>query len=234
MNWLIIVAGGNGERMNLGFNKIFAKIHNLSLIRLTLNKFEKNNTVDKMLISAKNRDISRIKKIITKNNFKKIVAFIDSDNSRQKSTLKVLQWLKNKADADDLVGIHNAVNPFVTDKEINKVFLEARHHRAALLAHPTKDTIKLDNGSRFCQKTHIRQCCWQAQTPQVALYKDLLQAFIKAEEDNFLGTDDTQLLERIGIKAKIVECSRLNYKITYYEDLVLAKQILKIYKNTYV
>jgi 2-C-methyl-D-erythritol 4-phosphate cytidylyltransferase len=65
----------------------------------------------------------------------------------------------------------------------------------------------------------MRKSCWYAQTPQVAFFGDLLAAFAAAKNKNFIGTDDTQLLEMIGIKPKVVPCSRYNFKITFPEDL---------------
>ena len=80
-------------------------------------------------------------------------------------------------------------------------------------------------------QTPIRKFVWSAQTPQVGKLEDLLTAFKKAEKDNFLGTDDTQLLERIGIKIKVVPCSKDNFKITFPEDLILAEKILQERQN---
>jgi 2-C-methyl-D-erythritol 4-phosphate cytidylyltransferase len=61
----------------------------------------------------------------------------------------------------------------------------------------------------------------------VATFANLWAAFLKADNQKFVGTDDTQLLERAGIRVKIVPCSYQNIKITFLEDLIVAKQILK-------
>lgn len=231
MNYLIITAGGNGERMKLGYNKIFAVLNNQPLIYWTLKIFEDNKIVDKIIISAKKDDIKKINSIIKKHQFKKILTIVEANHIRQESTFRVLKWLKLKAENNDLVGIHNAVNPFVTAKEIIEVYTAAKEYKAALLANRAKDTVKISNEENIVEFTPLRKFSWYAQTPQVANFGDLWEAFTKADKEKFAGTDDTQLLERIGIKAKIIPCSYLNFKITYPEDLILAKEVLKIFFN---
>ena len=229
MNYLIIAAGGSGERMMSEDNKIFLKIKNKEILYWTLKSFEENSTVDSIIISARVNDQSRIKDIIKINNIKKVMAVVSAGRSRQETVLNALEWLKTKAKKDDLIGIHNAANPFVLNKEIRDVFAAAKKYSAALLAHPARDTVKITNGDNLVVDTPVRKTCWYAQTPQVAFYNDLLAAFTVAQNKNFVGTDDTQLLEMIGIKPKVVPCSRYNFKITFPEDLILAEKLLPIF-----
>lgn len=227
MNYLIIAAGGNGERLKLPYNKIFAKIGRHSIISWTLKAFENSAAVDKIIISARAEDISKINQLIQKHKFKKILNIIEADKSRQESTFKVLKWLNSKINSSDLVGVHNGVNPFVSHDEIVEVFAAAQKYGASLLAYPATDTVKITNYDDFVTKTPLRQYSWYAQTPQVATFAALYKAFTKADKENFMGTDDTQLLERINVNAKIIKCSHRNFKITFPEDLVVAKNILK-------
>jgi 2-C-methyl-D-erythritol 4-phosphate cytidylyltransferase len=229
MNYLIIAAGGSGERMMSEDNKIFLKIKNKEIIYWTLKSFEENPTVDSIIISARVNDQERIRDIIEINNIKKVMAVVSAGESRQETVLNALEWLKTKAKEDDLIGIHNAANPFVLSKEIKDVFAAAKEHRAALLVHPARDTVKITNENNLVVDTPMRKTCWYAQTPQVAFYNDLLAAFAAAQNKNFVGTDDTQLLEMIGIKPKVVPCSRYNFKITFPEDLILAEKLLPIF-----
>ncbi|OGD84874.1 2-C-methyl-D-erythritol 4-phosphate cytidylyltransferase [Candidatus Curtissbacteria bacterium RBG_13_40_7] len=227
MNWLIVAAGGNGSRAKLGFNKIFAKLNNSPLIYWTIKTFEKSKTVDNIVICAKKNDIKKIKAIIIKYKFEKIKDIVEAGNSRQASTFIVLSALKSIIKNNDLVGIHNAVNPFVTKEEIARVYREAKKYGAALLAIPAKDTVKITRKNSLVENTPIRERCWYAQTPQVSSFANLWKAFVEADNEKFIGTDDTQLLERAGVKVKVVPCSYHNIKITFPEDLVVAEQILK-------
>lgn len=229
MNYLIVVAGGQGKRMNLGFNKVFARLGRFPLLYWTLAVFEKNKLINRIIISAAESDIEKIKSLVKNCKFKKVVDVIGASSSRQESTFDVLKAYAAKMKKSDLVGIHNAVNPFVSQEEIRKVYLAAKRFGAALLAQPAKDTVKVVNGEGLVVETPIRQNVWYAQTPQVSTFGNLWKAFTKADRDKFSGTDDAQLLERVGIRPKIVACSSANFKITFREDLILAKQMLKTF-----
>ncbi|MFH1827197.1 MAG: IspD/TarI family cytidylyltransferase [bacterium] len=228
MNILIIVAGGKGLRAGLGYNKIFAMLNGDSILSLNLKTVEQARVIDNVIISAKEQDIEKIKQIIKKNKFKKILKIISSSSSRQNSTFKVLKWIKKNNVKAKLVGVHNAVNPFVTKDEINNVYLEASKYGAALLACVARDTVKISDTKSFVSHTPVREKSWYAQTPQVGHFEDLYKAFDKAKKQGFSGTDDTQLLEKIGIPVKIVPCSYQNLKITFPEDLIIAKKLKKL------
>ncbi|MBI2327584.1 2-C-methyl-D-erythritol 4-phosphate cytidylyltransferase [Candidatus Curtissbacteria bacterium] len=227
MNWLIVVAGGRGERMDLGFNKVFAKLGNLPLLYWTLLAFEKSKVIDNIIVSASEDDLKKIKEIVKKYKFGKVKEVVKASDSRQNSTLAILKALKPRMRRGDLVGVHNGVNPFVREDEIRKVYENASVYGAALLAQAAKDTIKIVDKRGLVAKTPPRQYSWYAQTPQVATFANLWKAYLAAEAENFIGTDDAQLLERIGIKPKIVPCSNQNFKITFKEDLVMARHVLQ-------
>ncbi len=122
MNWVIIVAGGNGERMKTVVNKIYLKIGGKPIVHWTIKAFEKNPLIDKIIISVRKEDREKLEKLIKKEKYKKIFRVLSADKTRQNSSYRALQWLKQKAKNKDLVGIHNAVNPFVFQKEINDVY----------------------------------------------------------------------------------------------------------------
>jgi 2-C-methyl-D-erythritol 4-phosphate cytidylyltransferase len=229
MNYIIIAAGGSGERMRSKDNKIFLKICGKEILYWTLKIFEENKIINGIVISARADDHKRIRNIIKKNNLKKIMSVVPAGKTRQETVLNALVWLKTKAKKEDMVGVHNAANPFVLRNEIEDVFAAAKSHRAALLAHPARDTVKIASEDNLVINTPIRKSCWYAQTPQVAFYGDLLRASEAAESKNFAGTDDTQLLEMIGIKPKVIPCSRYNFKITFPEELVLAGKLLPVF-----
>jgi 2-C-methyl-D-erythritol 4-phosphate cytidylyltransferase len=92
---------------------------------------------------------------------------------------------------------------------------------------PAKDTIKKVDHSKCIQDTPDRSNLWQAQTPQIFKKNLIINAYNSAINDNFIGTDDASLVERVGGKVKIVEGNRSNLKITYPVDLKIAEMILK-------
>jgi 2-C-methyl-D-erythritol 4-phosphate cytidylyltransferase len=148
---------------------------------------------------------------------------IEGGTERQYSIQNAL----NKLDENiELVAIHDAVRPFVHVNHIRNCFKEAAEFGGAVLGVPAKDTIKKVNSEYVVEETPDRSLLWQAQTPQV-FKKDLIRkAYTSAITNNFLGTDDASLVERIGGKVKMVEGDRGNFKITYPLDLKVAELIL--------
>ncbi len=227
-NWIVVTAGGKGSRLEAGMNKVFVPLLGEPIVCRTLKFLDDCGIVERIVITIGETDLPQLKELLEEYKFKKVVGLILAKETRQDSTLEALKWIEGQgAKPDDLVGVHNAVNLFVTNQEIENVFAAAEEFGGALLAVPAKDTVKIANEAGFVSETPVRQMVWYAQTPQVGRLGAMLDAFRQAEKDNFNGTDDTQLLERAGIRVKIVPCSPDNFKITFPSDLIMAETILR-------
>lgn len=124
----------------------------------------------------------------------------------------------------EMVAVHDAARPCVSDKLIDDVFAAAIEHGAAMLATPVAGTLKRVFEDRTIQETVSRAGIWEAQTPQV-FRRDWFAAAYETRSAE-PATDDAQLLERIGRRVAVVPGSQLNRKITTQEDLVIAAATL--------
>lgn len=233
MNIGIILASGIGKRMGAGKNKVLLELDGKPIVFHTLKAFEKCQDVERILIVIRKEEIELAKKIVQKYKIKKISGIIAGGKERQFSGLNAIKHLdkilKNKTRA--IAVFHNGANPFVTAEEITNSIQNAKKYGAAAVAHPTKDTIKEVDKNGLVLRTLNRSKLWNMQTPQAIKFPLALKAFIKAEEDKFIGTDDVSLVERMGGKVKIIEASENNFKITTPKDLALAKIIIKDLKK---
>ena len=143
--------------------------------------------------------------------------------TRQESIYKALQ----KVSDVHLVMVHDAVRPFVSQEHINNCCKVATECGGAVLGVPAKDTIKLIDENQVIQETPSRKYLWQTQTPQVFKKGILVEAYQKAVDNDFLGTDDSSLVERLGHIVKMVKGDRSNFKITYPLDLELAQLLVE-------
>jgi 2-C-methyl-D-erythritol 4-phosphate cytidylyltransferase len=227
MNYAVICAGGKGIRMGTQKNKVFIKIKGKEIIARTLAAFEEAEKINGIVISIGKNDIRELKKIIEREKFQKIKGIVEGGKERQDSVYNGIKKLEEFAEREDIVLIHNAANPFVREETINKCIQEAEKYGASVAAQKVKDTIKRVNEELIVKETLNRNELWQMQTPQVIIFHIALKAFKKAYEQNFYGTDDVQLVERIHGKVKIVECPYENIKITTKEDLELAEKIIE-------
>jgi len=228
MNIAIIVAGGKGKRMHKRISKLFLLLNKEPIIYYTLNTFQNCKNINKIILVIRPEDRNKYESIIKKNNFKKIIKIIDGGLERQDSVYNGIKAI-DKAENEDIVLIHNAVNPFIDEATINNCINAAKKYGAAVVGFPAKDTIKvIEDG--FVKQTIDRRLLWQIQTPQAMKYFLAKKAFERAYADKFYGTDDVSLVERIGGSVKIVYCPRENIKITDPHDLAYANKMVNASK----
>lgn len=226
MNIAIICAGGNGERMKTRENKIFLRINGKPLIYYTLKSFAAYEKIDSIVVTIAQKYRGRLKRIIAQNSIPKVSSIENAYDTRQESTYHVIEKLKEKALPEDtFVIIHNAVNPFVKHRELDECLKAARESGASLLGFQATDTVKIVDNSQYIDHTPNRNNVWIAQTPQIIRFDIAVKAFEYASREGFIATDDTTLVEAIHERVKFVECSRENFKITYPQDLELAKRV---------
>jgi len=221
MNYAIIVAAGKGKRMNSKVNKILMLLDGKPILYHSIKPFEESPLIDKILLIAGKEDIVDLGGVI--GGFKK-VEIVEGGEERQDSVYNGIRALDAKD--DDIILIHNGVNPFISSDLISKVVDSAKVGGACAVAYRAKDTIKEVDEEGFVLKTLDRSRLWQMQTPQAAKYRVLVRAFVKAYNDDYYGTDDVELIERLGGSIKIIECGRENFKITMPMDLENARFFL--------
>ncbi len=230
MNIAIVLASGMGKRMGAGKNKTLLNLGNKPLIFYALDNFEKSSMIDEIILVIKEEEKKVFRRIIEKYKFKKVRNIVFGGKERQDSGYNSVSFVKEnfkKIEKDSILIFHNGANPFVAQDEIVEVVLMAKKHGASVVAHKTKDTIRQVDKNGKSLGVIDRSNLWNMQTPQAIKFHLAVKAFFKAKEDNFLGTDDVSLVERLGKKVKVIEASQNNFKITTPLDLALAKIILK-------
>ena len=179
--------------------------------------------VNDIVIACEPEQHAKFEKLAADGGGGKVRRVIAGGPSRQDSVFAALRVASN---ATGVVLVHDGVRPFVTVSLIEHVVEQARLHGGAIAAVPVKDTIKQANENGMIHKTVPREHLWAAQTPQAFSYELLFEAHARAEADGFLGTDDAELVERLGgTTVSIVEGSYDNLKITTPEDLIIAQRL---------
>lgn len=229
MNIAIILASGVGKRMKAGENKTLLELDNKPLIYYAIKNFEKSKLISKIVLVVREGEEKYFNYIVKKYNFKKIIAVISGGEERQYSAHNGIKFIEDKFGKFKkmIVLFHNGANPFVSQNEIKNVVTDALKYGAAAVAHKTKDTIRRVNDANLSSGVIEREGLWNMQTPQAIEFSLAKRVFKKAQEDNFLGTDDVSLVERLGKKVKIIEASENNFKITTPLDLELARIVLR-------
>ena len=154
---------------------------------------------------------------------KKIVV---GGNERQDSVFNCIKEVDKESD-DDLIVIHDAARPLITKEIISNAIAEAKVEKAVIVGVPSKDTVKTVSKDNKIIETLDRGSIWLIQTPQVFSLSIIKQAYERAQKVNYKATDDSKLVERLGISVKMVMGSYENIKITTKEDMFIADAILK-------
>lgn len=230
---VIIAAAGMSNRMGSKINKQFIGINGKPILAYTIEKFEKCRYIDEIVLVAKEEEIEYCRKeIVKKYRFKKVSNIIRGGMERQDSIYNGILALNENT---DIVLTHDGARPFVKIQNIEDGIEGVIDHGACIVGVPVTDTIKVVGKDKDINETPQRSLLWAAQTPQCFLKSILVEAYDEAVKDNFLGTDDSSIVERIGYKVKMIMGSYENIKITTPEDIVIAESLLKdknlIYKR---
>ena len=220
----IIVAAGSGVRMKTPMRKQYLQLRNRPILAHTLSVFQNCDSISRIYLVAPENDRDFIhQKILNSVGKNKEIVLVAGGKERQDSVYNGLMALNSD---EKYVVIHDGVRPLISPKMIQDSLQGAYEYGACIIGIKARETIKQVNEDHFIQKTLKRDTLWIAQTPQAFECDLLRKAHHKAKSEKFYGTDDSSLLERLGIKVKIIAGNSCNIKITTPEDLDLAESIM--------
>ena len=227
---VILPAAGLGTRMGRSVpekagtsRKQFMLLDGSPILLHTIRKFVSSPAVAEIVVALRAEDIEWVRELLRQENFGKPVRLVEGGDSRQQSVENALATL---VAATELVAVHDAVRPFIEHAVLDKVFAEAAETGAAIVGIVPVDTVKQVHRNKIRQ-TIPRERLILAQTPQVFRFDLLKQAFAKAREDGFTGTDESSLVERLDqVEVSVISGSDRNIKITKPSDMDLARLFL--------
>lgn len=220
MPQVLLLAAGQSTRLNQ--DKTLVEVAGKPLIYYPLAAFNDHPEVSSILIVANKTNRAAIEQIVKQYRFRKVQAVTLGGQTRQESFAKGFAKLPK---SKDLILVHNAANPLISQEEITAIIAAATAHGAAILGHPLTSTIKEIRGSKI-HKTHDRSKLFAAQTPQSADYPTFQKALQNAAKQNLEATDEAMLLEALGQKIHHLPAHENNFKITTPNDLLKLRAIL--------
>lgn len=218
----IIPAAGTGVRMGSGTPKQFLSLAGVPIFIHTLRKFARSPVIDSIDLGVRPEDMERVHQDLAREAFTKPVAVLAGGSSRQET---VERALAAAPPSTEIVVVHDAVRPFVSLDLISRVVEAARRGGAAIPGVPSIDTVKQVE-LQMILGTIPRERIVLAQTPQAFRYPLLRDAFANARQEGFMGTDESSLVERLGVNVTALMGSDRNIKITKPSDLPLARLYL--------
>ena len=226
----ILPAAGLGTRMAVpGVSaKQFLSLGGVPILIHSVRAFANKANVATVTLAIRTAEHEHVAKQLAEFGLAEKVRVVTGGETRQESVAAALRSLQ--AQAGDIVLVHDAVRPLIDAATIDRTIDAIAKHGAAIVGVGAIDTVKQVDRTAdgaIITATVPRERIVLAQTPQGALYADLVRAFDEAEADSFAGTDEASLLERAGITVAVVPGSPANLKITQPGDLELAEFYLQ-------
>jgi 2-C-methyl-D-erythritol 4-phosphate cytidylyltransferase len=226
----IVPAAGLGTRMGADQPKQFLELDGMPLIIFTLRRLASCPAIADFLIPTRAEDVMSLQDRVAKAGLGRPARVVHGGDTRQQSVANALAQVDP---ATEIVLVHDAVRPFVTREQVERLVTEARVRGAAILGIPAIDTVKevkrasLPEDMALISATIPRERIVLAQTPQVFSYALLRDAFRKAQQDDVTASDEAAVVERFGHDVFVVQGSERNIKITRPSDMDLARFYLE-------
>ncbi len=220
----IIPAAGSGKRMPGSISKQYLPLNGIPILARTLMVFQCSPMIHDVLLVVPSDEIEfATRTIIEKYGISKVSQVLPGGKERQDSVKKGLDAV---GDNYDIVLIHDGVRPFISEELIRLAVIEACQGEAVTTGVPVKDTVKVVDQDGWILETPNRSRLWLTQTPQAFKREVIKKAYRSAYDDHFYGTDDAVLVERIGVRVKMLPGSHENIKITTKDDLLFAESFM--------
>lgn len=223
--WAVVPAAGSGTRMGTELPKQYLPLAGRRVIEHTLERLGNHPRISGIVVALADGDLhwSRVKLACPAP-----VLTVTGGRERCHSVLNGLSRLREIAQPDDWVLVHDAARPCLRASDIDRLIAGlADHPVGGLLAVPVFDTLKRADGRGEVLETVERAGLWRALTPQMFRLEPLFQAIAAAVERGVLATDEAAAMELSGARPRLVEGHADNIKITCPQDLAMAEFYLR-------
>ncbi len=215
--------------MGGGVPKQFLPLAGVPVLVHTLRAFQRSPIIDEIFLVVPEGDMAAVRRdFVEGHGLSKATAVIAGGTERQDSVANALMQVR---DVHGIVLVHDGVRPFVSGELISRVVAAADEHGAAAVGVPVRDTVKSVSTAGEVVKTVEREGLWLTQTPQAFRRQLICAAYEKAAQDRFFGTDDSSLVERMGVSVRMIPGDHDNIKLTTPEDLALGAIILRRFSS---
>jgi 2-C-methyl-D-erythritol 4-phosphate cytidylyltransferase len=221
----IIVAGGEGARLQAGKNKVFVEIEGRTILERSLALFESTPQVTEVVLVARAVEITTCEPL--KSRFPKLSRVVPGGDVRHRSEFAGIKALAGDIDAGriETVLVHDAVRPFASQDLVERLLAGLGQSVGCIPGlRVTSTTVLTEDGWIAGYPTNL----WAVQTPQVFQATWLLEAHNRAARQGFVGTDTASVVEWAGGDVLVIEGEPDNIKITTPDDLVRAREIAAV------
>ncbi|MDR1543043.1 MAG: 2-C-methyl-D-erythritol 4-phosphate cytidylyltransferase [Prevotellaceae bacterium] len=216
-NIAVILSGGVGERMNSSCPKQYMDVGGQPVIAYTLQKFTKRKDISNFVIVADKKWRDFILSTLSKD---REVVFANPGTTRQHSIYNALKVLKQqKTNENDIVIIHDAVRPCVSDNIITQCIEGCENFDGVLPVIPIKDTVYQSKDGRTISNLLNRNELFAGQSPESFRFEKYLEIHEKMSDEEISKINgSSEIAFKNGLNILLTEGEECNFKITTIED----------------
>ena len=229
MNIALILAGGTDARFKMDIPKQFVNVNNRPIIVYTLEIFQKHPDIDEIVVTCLDGWNEMVRVYGKQFNITKLKEIIPGGKDAQESTYHGLNAMKDRMGQGDIVVVHDAIRPMVSEEIVTKSIQVCRKKGMGVAATYIMDNIMHSWDGQEGYKSINRAEIMKVQTPQAFDFKLLLDTHNRAIEEGCMGAwDNSSMLTRLGEKVYFSEGSDLNLKINTTEDVEMFKALYRL------
>lgn len=239
MNVALIIAGGSGQRMNQDIPKQFLNVNDRPVIVYTLEAFQKHSDIDAIAVVCIDGWETILSAYAKQFGITKLKHIIPGGDCGQASIRNGVYELEKHYEKEDIVLIHDAIRPMVSQEIISDAIVKAQKHGSAIAAVPCAEAmLVVDNqeGDIITSKeTYPRDNLKRTQTPQAFPIGKICDVHRKAVEAGILNSvASCTLMIEMGEKVCFSSGSEKNIKLTTTEDIDVFKALLQAKRSEWI
>lgn len=223
MNYVVLLAGGVGNRLGAGIPKQFVDVLGKPVIAYTMQKYQKHPEIDGIELVCVDGFQSELQKIVDDNKISKVFKIVKGGAEYENSIMNGVKGLQGIAKPDDVVMIHWAAAPFVTEEIITDNICVCKEKGNAMSASPAYLLYGSNDGE--CARKNINRDSFKIlSAPQSFLYKNIVAIYEEVNKRNLLEKIEahtTAIMTELGMPIYFSKGNQTNIKITTKEDLDL-------------
>lgn len=235
MNIALIIAGGCGKRMKQDIPKQFLSVNDKPVIVYTLEAFQRHPNIDAIVVVCIDGWHEILKAYCKQFNITKVVSIVSGGENGQASIKNGLDEINNKFNEDDIVLVHDAIRPLVSDEIISDCIVKCNEKGSAIAAIPCAEAMLITDGKVESKESFDRDKLMRTQTPQTFKLKKLLWAHDEAKKRGITNSvASCTLMVELGEKVYFSLGSEKNLKLTTPTDLDIFKALLDVKKTDWI
>ena len=222
----LIFAGGAGKRMNSRSKpKQFLELHGKPIIIYTLEHFEYHEKIDNIVVVCLREWIEELKGLLKRFGITKVIKVVSGGETGHDSIYCGLMAMKEMANDDDVVLIHDGVRPLINDILISQNIEAVEKYGTAITAEAARESIVRSTDGVSIREVPIREHMYTAKAPQSFRYGMIKKLYERAQKDGMKSIDSSHLCSRYHVDMHMVMSTKNNIKITEPADYYMFRAL---------